>query len=343
MQIDENKRRWRLILTVVTFLALLGMIFGLRRQILETLLNLRNVNGWALLLMIPLQFLNYFSITKIYQHIFRILGQETDTKTLLRTTAELNFVNNVFPSGGISGFSYFGIKMKSLGIKTGQATLVQMMRFALLFVSFQILLAIGLIILAIDGQANDLAILVSGSLATLLAILTLIVGYVIGSKQRISAFFTYITRAVNRLIQIVRPKYPETISVARVQQMFNDLHDNYVALRSRYRQVGKPLMFALLANTAEVLTIYVVYVAFGRLVNPGAIILAYGIANFAGLVSVLPGGIGIYEVLMTAILVAMGVPPAIGIPATVMYRVLNMLMQLPVGYYFYHNSMTRRQ
>ena len=73
--------------------------------------------------------------------------------------------------------------------------------------------------------------------------------------------------------------------------------------------------------------------------NFGAVILAYSVANFAGLVSVLPGGVGVYEALMTAVLVAAGVPAALSIPVTVMYRVLSMGIQLPAGFYFYHKAL----
>jgi uncharacterized protein (TIRG00374 family) len=79
-----------------------------------------------------------------------------------------------------------------------------------------------------------------------------------------------------------------------------------------------------------------VFLAFGETVNPGAVIIAYAVANFAGLVSVLPGGVGIYEALMTAVLATAGVPPAVSIPVIIMYRILTMIIQLPIGYYFYH-------
>ncbi len=89
------------------------------------------------------------------------------------------------------------------------------------------------------------------------------------------------------------------------------------------------------------MALYIVYVAFGEYVNVGAVILAYAVANFAGLVSVLPGGVGIYEALMTAVLVAGGIPAAVSLPVTVMYRVVNTLIQVPPGYYFYHRAIHR--
>ncbi len=84
-----------------------------------------------------------------------------------------------------------------------------------------------------------------------------------------------------------------------------------------------------------------VFVAFGHWINPGSVILAYAVANFAGLVSVLPGGVGIYEALMTAVMVAGGVPAALSLPVVVMYRVLSTIMQLPPGYYLYHKNLQK--
>ena len=72
--------------------------------------------------------------------------------------------------------------------------------------------------------------------------------------------------------------------------------------------------------------------------NIGAIIIAYVVANFAGLISVLPGGVGVYEGLMTAVMASAGIPPSTSIPATIMYRVLTSAIQLPPGYYFYQKA-----
>jgi uncharacterized protein (TIRG00374 family) len=110
-------------------------------------------------------------------------------------------------------------------------------------------------------------------------------------------------------------------------------------IRSDKRRLRAPYVWALLANFWEVIAVYVVYVAFGHLVNFGAVIIAYAVANFAGVVSVLPGGVGIYEGLMTLVLTATGVPSRLSLPVTVMYRVVNTLVQLPPGYYFYHRTL----
>lgn len=258
---------------------------------------------------------------------------------MYRLSLELNFVNTVFPSGGVSGFSYINVRMRGEDISGAKSTLVQMMRFVLLFISFQLLLFVGLLMLAIGGKANDVVILVGGSLTTLLLIATVLITFVIGSKQRINSFFTFATRLINRLIHLFRRDRPEAINIQKVQDVFSELHDHYMHIRRNLDVLRKPLLFALLGNATETTAIYAVYIAFGHFVNPGAVILAYAVANFAGLLSVLPGGLGIYEALMTAVLAAGGVPASISLPVTIMYRVGNMAVQLPPGYILYHRAL----
>ncbi len=335
----ENKgKNWKLIINVVTLVALVILIYAVRDQIKDTIANLDNVNAWALLLMIPAQMLSYHTLTTMYVYLFKSLERVISYWQMLKITLELSFVNHVFPSGGVSGFSYFGLRMKTQGVSTGKSTLVQLMRFILLFVSFQILLSAGLVMLALEGKASSFLILIAGSLATLLFVGTIISAYIIGSKTRINNFFRFITKFVNRVIHVARPNHPETISVDRVEKTFTELHENYLIFRKNPRVLQRPLIDALVSNIAEILTIYVVYVAFGEWVNPGAVIIAYAVANFAGLVSVLPGGVGIYEALMTAVLVSAGVPAGLSLPVTIMYRVLSMALQTPPGYYFYHRA-----
>ncbi len=332
------RQHWRGILTTITFLALGGFVYALRHQIVDTMKSLEDASLWILLLMIPFQILHYNFVALLYRDLFKLLGNKVSYKFLYKTALELNFVNLVFPSGGVSGFSYFGVRMRAQDVKAGRSTLVQTMRFVLLFISFQILLFVGLILLSFSGQASNFMILIASSIATLMFIGTFGLTFVIGSEKRIDIFFTFVTRSINKVIQLIRPNHPETISVARAKHAFQEYHGNYVILRKKYKQMVKPLVYALMINAAEIATVYTVFAAFGQMVNPGAVIIGYAVANFAGLISVLPGGIGIYEALMTGVLAAGGVPARLSLPVIVAYRVINIGIQIPIGAFFYHRA-----
>ncbi len=337
----EEKRRarlWKIIINAITLLALGLLVYLVRHEVYETLQRVDDVYWGALLLIVPVQAFNFYAYTLMYDDLLNFFKVRLSRSKLYRITLELNFVNHVFPSGGVSGFSYFSLRLRPLGVTTGKSTLIQMMRFILIFVSFQLVLALGLVLLAFSGAVNNFVLLIAGSLATLLIVGTLMLAYIIGSKRRINSFFTAITKLFNKIINIFRPSHPETIDIERAQNAFTELHESYTLIKKDLGILRKPLLHALIANVTEIITLYIVFVAFGFWVNPGAVILAYAVANFAGLISVLPGGVGVYEALMTAVLASAGVPPGISVPVVIMYRVINTVLQLPVGYYLYHRA-----
>ncbi len=334
------RSNWKIILNAVTFIGLFAIIYVARHQIIDSIHAARGIRWWLLLLIPVWQALNYHCYAKAYQEMFSILGTRLKYRFLYKISLELNCVNLILPSGGVSGFSYFGLRLKDKKISGAQATLVQLMRFILLFISFQFVLFFALIILSFSGRVNRLVLLSAGSLSTLIAVGTLIVGYIIGSRERIHAFFGFITRVLNRLIHIFRRKHPETINIAHAQDAFEALNNNYSVFRSNLWALKSPFLWLLGANMTEMVTLYTVYVAFGHWVNPGAVILAYAVANFAGFISVLPAGVGVYETLMTAILAVGGIEPAVSLPVTVMYRIFSMITQIAPGYYLYHKHLS---
>lgn len=332
------RRRWKLLLNILTIIALGVLVYAIRGQLVDTYRNLNNVNAWFLLLLLPVQVANYDAQARMYQGLFAIVGNKLSYGKLYLASLELNFVNHVFPSGGVSGISYFGARMRSAEITGGKATLVQLMKLMLLILSFEILLIAGVFFLAIENKANNFVLLATSSITTLLIVGTFAFVLIIGSKRRINATFSYLTKGINRFIHYLRPGTPEVINTERARRAFEELHNNYKIIESRWRELKAPFLWALICNVTEVLAVYVVYLSFGESVNIGAVILAYGVANFAGLVSILPGGVGIYEALMTGVLVAAGVPAGLSLSVTVMYRVLNTLIQVPPGAVLYYHA-----
>jgi uncharacterized protein (TIRG00374 family) len=336
-------RNWKLAVNIITIGALVLIVVLTWDQLVQTFHDLFRVKAWALLLIIPVEYLNYDAQARLYQGLFRISGVKLGYWQLFKSSLELNFVNSVFPSGGVTGISYFGVRMRGSDITGAKATVVHLLKLVMVFLSFEVLIVLGVFFLAIEGHMNSVILLIAGCLTTLLVVGTGVFAFIIGSKKRIAGFFTWGTRQLNKVLRIVRPGQHETINIERARTLFEDLHENYMLVRKDWRQLKWPFVWGLMANFWEVMAVYVVYVAFGQFVNFGAVIIAYAVANFAGLVSILPGGIGIYEGLMTLTLAAAGIPSRVSLPVTVMYRVLNMAVQLPPGYVLYHRALHARE
>ncbi|MBI2008896.1 flippase-like domain-containing protein [Candidatus Saccharibacteria bacterium] len=335
---EQKRSKWRLYVTIATFVALGVLIYSLRQQIADVIKELGRINAAALLLIIPLKVINFDSYARLYKDLFKTLGNKVSHWAMYKLSLELNFVNYILPSGGVSGISYFTIRARSEGVSAAKATLAQITKLFLLFVSYQPLLVLGVFILALRDHANNLVLVISTSLITLLVVGTLLGIYIIESRRRINSFLTFITRLLNKVVKLVQPRNGEVINIERAQKVFGELHDNYEILKSNWQALRLPFWHTTMANITEIAALYVVYIAFGNYVNIGAVILAYAVANFAGLISVLPAGIGIYEGLMTAVLVATGIPAGLSISVTIMFRIVTMFIQLPPGYFFYQRA-----
>src|SRR4051812_24157243 len=105
-----KRSKWRLALTIITFVVLAVLIYGVRKDIGNVIENLGKVNTFALLALIPLEVLNYDIYARFYVRLFRILGQDVSYRDMYKVNLELNFVNHILPSGGISGISYFTVR-----------------------------------------------------------------------------------------------------------------------------------------------------------------------------------------------------------------------------------------
>ena len=331
----------KLWLNIFTFVGLGALIFFSRTQILETFRKLADLNYFWLFLILPLQYLDFLADAKYYQSYLRGLGEDISTKELYKASLEINFVNNVFPSGGLSGFSYLRSRLKRLGVPSSKSTLTQLSRHSLVFLSFIVYLLAAMFFLSIFGSASRIMVAVSVSIIFLVIIGAALALYLISSSYRIKKFMAALPRLVNAVFNIFKRKKKPTIDVERIERLFEQLHSDFMHVKRNWKSLKKPFIWTMVTHLTELSTIFTVYLAFGSIVNPGAIIVAYAVANIAGLVSVLPGGVGVYEGLMTAILASAGIPKALALSATLVYRVLTMVIFLPIGFVLYQIALKK--
>ena len=337
--------RFKIIINVITLLALGVLIYAYWDQIYDAITQIKDLNIWLIVLQLPLHIAGLIAIGHLYHSYFknRTNSKDLTLKDSYKISFEVHFVNSVFPSGGVSGFSYFHLRLRSLGVNFAASTLAQTLRFGLVFVSFLVLLGFGLVGLALSGQANDLVLLMGGSMFFAILATAAIFVYLINSKKRIQEFVAWLPKAVNKVAQIFHYKArKELISLKKVEKSLGEMHYNYRELSSDWSVLKQPFLWALTANILEIASIYLIFLAFGENVNLGAVTLAYGLANFASLIAILPGGLGVYEALMASSLVAGGVMKGFAISGTLVYRVIKLFLFLPISGFFFYLAIHQR-
>lgn len=331
-------KKWLLLITV----GALGLLIFLAWQdIMHALGRLKDLNPWLLLGTVPMLILFYWSLAKFFESFFKAVGSPVDMKTLFNAMLELNFVNHVFPSSGLSGFSYLTLRLKMSGLSTARITLSQIARFGFAFIGQIVLMFLSLFLLAIEQRASSLIVL-TVSLIVFSIVLTALVGlFIISNEARCVKYSRILATFINRLIRVVRRKQPETIKLSKVEKTFLELHEDYMLLRQDIRKMTPALAWISLSIVLEMSSLYLVFLAHGVWVNPGAIVIAFVIAGTAGLIVALPGGIGVFETLMTTVFIAVGIPPSIALSVTLVYRVIVLLLSLISGGILYQLAVNK--
>ncbi len=293
------------------------------------------VNWWLLLLAFPLRYLYYRANAKYFEKFFAIFKQKAKFGHLTESTITMNFVNIVFPSGGLSGLSYI---RKSLDgeVDSANVTLAQLSWYLLSFVAYLLFLLIGVGMLLLSNQVIRVSSRVI--ILVLFVIITVSVSFLIFifSPDTVENAAFFAAKPVNRFMKLIRKRI---FGRERIRRFIEQMHSSIVFLRHNYKQLGKPFFYTCMMIVWDIATIYLVFLAFGRVINPGIVIAAYVIALISSLASVITAGIGVYEAGMVATFVGLNIPFDIAFAVTIVYRVIALWLFMPIGLFFYKRTL----
>ncbi|MBP9667202.1 flippase-like domain-containing protein [Candidatus Saccharibacteria bacterium] len=334
-------RKW---LSLATIVLLVVVLYFARHEIVKAWELLSKVNVWILLLLFPLQLLAYYAAAETLFVYLRSKQTMTTAspRILMRMALEMNFVNHVLPSGGVSGLSYMGWRLGMYGVNPGRATAAQAVRYTAGFIASIVVIAFSVLAVTIDGNINRWIILVSAGLVMAMIVGTVGIQYLVSSKKRIDRFSDAVSRAVNRLVwRLTRGKKRVVLHEEKLRDFFGEMHKDYLELRRDWRLLLKPLGWALLFTLTEGALFYTTFAALGDFVNPAPILIAYILASIAGFIVVTPGGAGAYEAIMVTFLALAGISSETAIAGILLTRIIVLLTTIGLGYFFYQHALLR--
>lgn len=333
-------RSW---LNIFTVLIVIFTLWALRDEVLRAWDLLGRVDIWILLLIFPLQFLSYYAGGAAIFSYLKQRGQASGVHAwdMARMSLELNFVNHILPTAGVSGASYMTWRLSKLGISSGRATLAQVVRLTASFASYVVLLMIAVVVVTLDTGVNRLTILTTSGLVSTIIIGMMVVWYVIDSERRLEKFSRVVSGAVNWLGRVILRRKKTVMRARKVKKFFNELQDDYRALKREPRLLIRPFLWGIVFNVTEVSLFLFTFLALGTWVNPATILLAVGIAALVGAFLITPGGAGGYEAVMVLVLTSSGVNGAIALAGVILARVILILLTIATGYLFYHLALRK--
>ncbi len=334
----------RTVMSLLTVAVLVLLLYLSRYELAKAWDLLGQANVWLLLLLIPLQvgvyyaggemIFSYLRSKKLIHHVSRF--------EQARIALELNLVNHIFPSGGISGISYTTWRMHKLGVSTASSTFAQLVRYVAGFVSIVALLIVAVALLALDGQVNRYIVATSFLLITGIIILTFVVIFMFSSRARMKRIARGSSRAINVVILwVTLGRYKQAINQKKVEVFFSEMYDDFRELASDKRMVIKPLAWGVVFAGLDIMMFLVTFWSLGESVNPAILLIGYCVACLAGFVAFTPGGAGAYEAIMILFLSMTGVPPDVAIAGIILTRVILLTGTIVFGYIFYQHAIIK--
>ena len=325
-------------------IALIGfglLIYFQRDTLVETWSTLLGANLLLVLMLPVLQMTNYVFIGAYYRKMFEQFGAHISVARSWGVVAAMNFVNQVLPSGGLSGITYLAYGFHA-AISTGKTTLIQIGRYIFAFAAYAVLLPFAIMLLVQGGRFDVLSDVTNDALGNSGVLLTLVLFVVI----MVAMLSSLVSRSVSRVIghaviqslnwvsrNIFRSK--RTFKLQFIRHVNDDFHDGIAIVRERGLKALRPGIYMFISTLVEVSIVYVSVRAVGGDVTLGPVFLAFVAANMVGVVSIVPGDVGVHEATVILVLVAFGVEEPVAISATLLYRVYNKVIFLPIGFYFY--------
>lgn len=329
-----KRKKWLSTAGLVALVLLLALNFGHLQQFVQIIGHAR----WYILLFILVaQAFSYWSKSKYYQSFFAIFGYAIKIRELYGAALAINFVNQAFPSGGVSGTSYLSQFLKD-EVPVGKATLAQLGSYVFTFLSYLAVLILGFVLLFLGNNLSKLTVRIVTLFILLIIVAGLLLVTVVNDRQRIEGLAEKGIRLLNRIKLKLFRRRQVVVRHAHLRRFFDEFYEGYHFLMQERSHWPRLLGYSLGGNVAEVATVYVVFAAFGAWINPGVVIVGYTIANMFSIVSIVSSGAGLYEASMVGAFVALGVPFALALSVVLVYRVLNFVLFLPAGYLIYRKN-----
>jgi uncharacterized protein (TIRG00374 family) len=230
-----------------------------------------------------------------------------------------------------------------MGVKSGQATMAQLVRFLATMVAFVACLAVALLVVTIDNKSDNWLVLVSATAVTAIVFVVLFAAYLIGSEHRVVSFARWLSRLSNKFVQKItlgkrkKPVLPED----KTRKFFLEIYEDYCIMKQQKGLLIKPLLWGFVFILADVALFAVAFWALGTTFNPALLVIAYGAGALLGVIMITPGGAGGYEAAMVMILAAGGMDTADATSGVIITRVILILGTLATGYAVYHRAMAK--
>ncbi len=307
----------RLVTVIISSILVVGIAFVLSDW--QDMCKVLGEADWRYLLPAALfTFLSYSFYSFAYAYVAQQLGIRMGKRELAEVCFVSTIVNHVLSTGGVVGYSLRYLLMRMYNVSLKEVLSSSFLHYYLTSLDMLTFLPLSFIYLLSHASVPRGAAIALGLMTLMFGcVLFLITGLVIFPSRR-RPFITLVGRLgikiVHRDITGWLAQFDE--SLTRGSQVF----------RQKPLKLLWIMALTLLDFSCSILALEFVFQALGPPVKAGILVSGYVIGIMAGLLSMVPGGLGIQEGSMAGIYALMGINLQQAVLAAILFRAIYYLL-----------------
>jgi Mg2+-importing ATPase len=278
---------------------------------------------WWLALAIVFQLGTYLAQGQVFRLVAQAGRFSLGLATACRLALAKLFVDQAVPSGGLSGTVVLANGLERRGMPRATVAAGIVVDLASYYAAYVLSLAVALVIAAARGEASTILLLVSLVFFLFAIALSVLVLALSGRGTR------FVPGRVARL--------------GPVRTALDFVRDADPKLARNPGLLLGASVYQLAIVLCDATTVWVLIRSLGGHGAPGGVFSSFMISSLLRTVGFMPGGLGTFEAASVVTLRVIGVPVAVALAATLLFRGLSFWLPMLPGLWFSRREMGRRR
>jgi len=316
--------------------ALLGLIFIVTRftEMEKIALTLQN-GDWHFVLLAALTEIAWlWLIGRTYHTIYRLLGIPSTPRHMFSLASAANFASVIAPSGGMSSMAVMLADARANGQPAARVTVANLIYILCEYLGVLGAFALGIVVLLRRNNMNWPALLAAALLALLALCLGILLYLAMTNPQKLGRILAWLVRAGNRVLHpFIHREY---FHQEQAHDFACEAAEGLALMRTHSAwSITRPVLLSITNKFILMLILALIFMAFRIPFSPGTLVAGFSISYLFVIVSPTPGGIGIFEGILTIWLRALGVGLEPAAVITLAYRGVTFWQPLIIGGYMF--------
>ena len=314
------------IFLVFALYILIPKLVGLQ-QVFNLLLK---IDKFYLFLAILVEIISYCGAAWMLGIILWRLGYKVKFWDRFRIGSIAAFAIHFFPLGsfGQGAVDYYFLRKRK--VASGSVLIMFILRTIICYCAFLLLFVLGLILVPTAPALSFSPKIVSGVLLLLIILGVFYMFYLYHHKKHFNKVWDKYLGKMNWIFRKVKNK---TVSDERSQEIFEDIYEGIGLFGGKKRFTVLAIVAGVLYWLGDIFCLFFVLQSFGFTMHFGGLVFSYGVATLAGLISFIPGGLGVTEGILGGVLSGLGTPVSLAFTAVLVFRFFSFWIWVPFGLY----------